>query len=152
MITQKTKKMKHFYSLIMVAAFVIMIASGKIAYAQQVDNYYTIRDNWNAFFNNHPELKSEEDGEYRQFIRWQEFWKSRVDHSDSSLSGNLSNLNNVFTQFYQSQSYQYNSVNPSPWSYCGPLSISGQHNGLVSAVYVDTLSSGYPSFNVSIMG
>ncbi len=144
--------MKHFYSLIIVTAIVTLIASGKDACAQQTDNYYSIRDNWNAFFNSHPELKSEKDGEYQQFIRWQEFWRYRVDNTDSALSGNLSNLSNAYNHYYQSQSYQNSSVNPSPWSFCGPLNVSGQHNGLVSAIYVDTLSSGYPDYRTIYAG
>ncbi len=134
--------MRQNYYLIIAIAILAVNTFGIRTFAQEGDNYYTLQKTMNDYYNTNPGLKDEEDGGYQQFIRWQEFWRYRVDCADTSLSGKFSNLRRAYDQYRQSQSYLLSSINPSPWSYCGPVNVTtGQNNGLVSAVYVDTLSS-----------
>jgi hypothetical protein len=133
--------MKQFYSLIIVAALVALIGFEKNVCAQQSDNYYTLCTQWNAYFNANPALKDSDDGDYAQFVRWQEFWKNRVNCADTSLNGKFSALRNAYNQYSQSPAFQLSSINPSPWNYCGPINVNCQWNGQVDAVYVDTVGS-----------
>lgn len=132
--------MKHFYSLIIVTAIVTLITAGKFACAQQEDNYYQICQSWDAYFAAHPDTTGDEDGDFIQYLRWKEFWRNRVDHTDTALAGSLTNLRKAYNDYYQSFPNQPADVNPSSWFYCGPKNQLYQNNALISAIWVDTIS------------
>ena len=131
----------HFYSFTVLLLFTFVVQVSK-ATAQQSDNYYTIRDSWISYFNANPQLMADtnEDGEYQEFMRWSNFWQNRVDHSNPALTGKLYNLKNAFSSYNQSIANLPPNVNPNPWSYCGPVNQVKQHNALISAIWVDTIS------------
>ena len=141
--TLKTFFMKHLYFLIMAIILAVVVTPTLKATAQQSDNYYAIRDAWMGYFNANPQLKADtnEDGEYQEFMRWSKFWHNRVDNSDSALSGKLFNLSNAFTSYTLSSASLPPNINPNPWTYCGPVNQEKQHNALISALWVDTISN-----------
>jgi hypothetical protein len=134
--------MKKLYFLILPVILATVTASVTKTVAQQPDDYYSIRDAWTVYFNAHPDIKADTDeaGEYQHFMRWQMFWQNRVDHSNPALTGKLYNLKNAFSSYNQSIANLPPNVNPNPWSYCGPVNQVKQHNALISAIWVDTIS------------
>lgn len=121
--------------------FLSIIASRENAFSQDTDNYYTIRDKWNTYYNSNPNLKLTEDGGYAHFLRWQEFWRTRVENGNTSENGSFSIYRNGIMNFYENKEYFTRSTNIySDWHLLGPKISAIQNIGLVSAVYIDTIS------------
>jgi hypothetical protein len=112
------------------------------AYSQPADNYYSVKSAIQTYYNSHPELKSVTDGSYAHFLRWQEFWRTRVDNGSTSTSGDFSLYTKALGQFQELQAEYLNSSSmASNWQLLGPTNDHDlQVNGLVSTVYIDTIA------------
>jgi hypothetical protein len=109
--------------------------------SQISDNYYVIRDSLEAYYNAHPELKDEEDGDYSQFRRWQSFWQTRIYNGDSLLSGSFECSRRALEQFRKDRdNFNQSTIINSDWHCLGPNNIPTQNIGLVLSLYVDTVS------------
>ncbi len=124
-----------------ITIFLLISAWGEFAYSQDSDNYYTVCNNWNTFYNANPDLKLSEGGGYTKFIRWQEFWRSRVMSGNPADNGSFSLYGNAMKHYYENKEYFTRSTNIfSDWQFLGPKTSAIQNIGQVSAVYVDTVS------------
>lgn len=116
------------------------ICTRKSVNAQNSDNYYVIRDSLESYYNSHPSLKQEVDGEYAQFIRWEEFWKDRVYGGDQSAYGSLRLFGTALKDYLNNISYfQRPTLIGSDWHCLGPDIVDTfQYRGKVMSVFVDT--------------
>ncbi len=143
--------MKNFYySFLLVMVMTSLLYPVKSIHAQQIDNYYSIRDAWDTYFGSHSDTSGDEDGDYEQFLRWKAFWRYKTDNADSTKIGSMATIRDAYTQYYQSIQNTPSNSNFSPWNYCGPTNMKDQVNALVSAIYVDTLSDN--NFKVIYIG
>jgi len=93
-----------------------------------------------SFYNTHPDLRDEPEGGYLQFVRWEEFWRNRVYGKDTTRYGSLDHWLLGIENFDQSRDQFSSTSIGSSWEVLGPVGITYQRNGLVSAVYVDTIT------------
>jgi hypothetical protein len=81
--------MKKIYLFVLIILLGLVFLPTDHGSAQNSDNYYSIRDSLTTFYNANPSLKSEKEGNYLQFIRWQKFWGRRVYGGDSNKRGSF---------------------------------------------------------------
>lgn len=110
-------------------------------FSQPADNYYSIKNKMQLYFDAHPDLKNSDDGEYASFQRWCSIWKNRVDGFDQYSSGSF-NVARQGWQQYRANKDQFSSsvVTGVDWKCLGPKSLSNQSLGLVLSIYVDTIN------------
>ena len=131
---------KFYFHLTLIATFMVVLASTHLV-AQDADNYYTICKKWDQFYDSLPSLKVEEDGGYAQYLRWKDFWRTRVCNGDSASKGNFEHYQRAVNEYSAHLSaYQKSSIVFSDWHSMGPFHMPTQNMGQVCAVYVDTLS------------
>jgi len=129
--------MKNIFFLT-ILIILLSIFTTKYGKTQSSDNYYVIKDSLKSYYNAHPDLIQEEDGGYKHFVRWQEFWKTRVDSYDSAYRGQIGNYAMAYDQYLRDKIiYESSPLISSDWHTVGPTEVPGQWNGLVSSVYVD---------------
>lgn len=134
--------MKKFIFFIPAIVVAVVVFSGLQAVSQDADNYYTIYEQWNAYYDAHPDLKLEEEGDYSQFIRWQLFWRDRVYNGDTLMNGRFTLYGKAIKEYLENRD-KYDRPAPigSCWNLLGPTNYpSWQQNGLISCVYVDTIT------------
>jgi hypothetical protein len=109
---------------------------------QTADNYYKQCEAWDAYFNSHKELITEEDGDYMQYLRWKEFWRTRINNGNTIQNGNFSIYRDAINGYMNEKSYYNRKTDRiySDWHCLGPLTSSYQDKGLISAIYVDTVN------------
>ena len=132
--------MKKNYMFITVLVIIMTIFYSKLGKAQSFDNYYVMVDSLESYFNSHPDLKQEDDGEYAQFIRWKMFWGDRVYGGDASKKGSFQLFKEAAKNYQDNINYyQRSTLIGSDWHCIGPNNLSNYNfRGLVSSVYVDT--------------
>jgi hypothetical protein len=135
--------MKKMY-LVFAAIFIMaMIVARESAFSQDQNNYYTICSNWEAYFNSNPDLKLAEDGGYAAFVRWKEFWRTRVNNGDLTQKGSFNLYRQALDDYSAHLStYQRPTTVFSDWHSLGPRQqdILAQNIGQVCSIYVDTVS------------
>jgi len=122
------------------AILALLLIGSHFGLTQNEVNYYTVVDSLNAYYDANPALKTNPEGGYTQFLRWQEFWRNRVYGEDTTRQGSLDLWLEAIERYDLSQDLYSSSPIAASWNVLGPVGISGQWNGLVSAVYVDTIS------------
>jgi hypothetical protein len=127
----------------MVAVLVALIGFRKNVCAQQSDNYYTLCAQWDTYFNSNPALKLEEDGEYTAYVRWKDFWRTRVNNGDPTQNGSFDLYRRSFAAYANNLSYYQRSTQVfSDWHSLGPhqKDIPTQNIGQVCSLCIDTVS------------
>jgi hypothetical protein len=114
-------------------------------------NFYSIKNNVDAYFNTYPERKEFEENDenegtdlsYINYQRWLWFWKTRVDDGTSEHSGSFSlALQNYRQSFTNSSIYSChqsggsNNLN-SNWTQLGPYSFPCQNMGAIFTLEFD---------------
>ncbi|MFH1298116.1 MAG: hypothetical protein ABIJ04_12765, partial [Bacteroidota bacterium] len=108
---------------------------------QSQENYSDLVNGWENYFNQHPEHTDSVSHEYKNYIRWRTFWDSRSQCIDSMYSGKPKLITAIVNQYMENMDYhQRSTIVASNWRPVGPKNLEYQTNGLVSAVYVDTVS------------
>lgn len=87
--------MKSFNFLTVTILFMVLTDLSQTVVAQSLDNYYTICNQWDSYYQTHPELKDSAESEYLDYIRWKHFWKDRVYSSDSTKNGSFAGRNEI---------------------------------------------------------
>lgn len=109
--------------------------------AQQADNYFTICERWEQYFDSLPNLKTKEEGGYHEFQLWKEFWRTRVLNGNPDDMGNMDIYQTGLKAFYANKDYFSRSTDIySDWHSLGPNTLPLPYLGQISAVYVDTIS------------
>ncbi|MEI7526783.1 MAG: hypothetical protein WCJ95_20710, partial [Mariniphaga sp.] len=128
--------------LLLTILFLVIITFSKQVNAQDADNYYTICKKWNTYYDANSHLKTIEDGDYMQFLRWQEFWRTRVNNGNANDNGKFSLYKDAMASYLKNKLYFNRSTNLiySDWHCLGPFQSQKQDIGLVSAIYVDTVN------------
>ncbi len=104
-------------------------------------NFFNIRDGWNSFYNQNSQQMSQTGNGYKDFKRWEYFWVNRTYSADSSQKGNFNLYRNRITDYYiEKEKYDNSTMLAANWRFIGPSGITEQVNGLVNAVYVDTVN------------
>ncbi len=133
--------MKINYMFITALVIIMTIFNSKLGKSQSSDNYYVIVDSLESYFNSHPDLKQEHDGEYAQFIRWKMFWGDRVYGGNPSKKGSFQLFRDAVKNYLDNRNYyQRSTIIGSDWHCLGPDHIPIPWRGLVSCIYVDTAS------------
>jgi len=132
--------MKNIYRFISVMVLFMAIFFSKTAKTQSSDNYYKLVDSLETYFNAHPDLKQDTDGEYAQYIRSKIFWENRVYGGDSSKRGSFQLFREAVKNYVDNINfYQRSTLIGSDWHCLGPDNETDYpFRGLVSSVYVDT--------------
>lgn len=137
----------------MSAAIICILMLGGISdgSSQNTDSFYETVANWDAYYNQHPELTTPASHEYKIYMRWKTFLQNRIYCMDSTISGKPAVIQAAMNNYLNNVDY-YNraGINGSDWKLVGPFYPSEQKNGLVSAVWVDTV--GDPSLNTIYIG
>jgi hypothetical protein len=68
--------------------------------SQEFD-YYQIRNGKKAFYDQHPILKTTPGSGYKDFLRWEYFWQTRIGWTDSNSRGDMRMFNKAMTEFQQ---------------------------------------------------
>ncbi|MCX6286758.1 MAG: hypothetical protein NTY96_06565 [Bacteroidetes bacterium] len=135
--------MRKLYFLIVTIIVMVLIVVSKSGYAQSHDNYYTICTQMDAYYDANHELKDSAESEYLNYIRWKHFWKDRVYSSDTTNNGSFGLIRDALIDYIDHYHYFHRTSGLyNDWHYIGPQGISNnlQVDGLVSAVYVDTIN------------
>ena len=66
-------------------------------------NYYTIRDDLRAYFESDTTLLTTQGSGYKDFLRWEYFWKDRVYKTGSGPDGNFLYASDALLSFLQGQ-------------------------------------------------
>ena len=139
---------KFITILFLIILFIGLHQSGV---SQTQENYFDAVQQWDNYYDQHPELKSPLSHEYKIYMRWMEFWRNRIVSSDSPLSGNPQVIQQALNSYLQNfDYYDQASTLGADWKPIGPYYPIAQKNGLVSAVWVDTI--GDPTFNTIYIG
>lgn len=126
--------------MILLILIVIIFSLTLNLMSQNLPNYYTTVDSLNAYYDAHPELKTG-DNDYNQFRRWEEFWQDRVYGIDSSYKGSLKlYIDKISDDILGHNGSEDLTPIAAHWQQSGPTGISKQVMGLVSCIYVDTIS------------
>ena len=142
------KTVNLFLALIVIPLITFTTLSGK---AQNAGNYYLVVDSLETYYNAHPELKQDDDGDYSQFIRWKEFWRDRVYGGDASKKGSFQLFREAVKNYTDNINYYNRStLIGSDWHCLGPENITVAKRGLVSSIYVDTAAD--PNMNTIFIG
>ena len=144
--------MKRFFPFSLTISILVISAFTNQGSAQNQNNYYSICYQKDAYYNANPSQKVEEDGGYMDYIRWKEFWRTRSYCSDTNSKGLFIPYYSTIESYLQKQNIDGIPKLPSAWQYLGPknLSSSKMCNGLVSALYIDTVSD--KSMNTIFVG
>ncbi|MFH1936990.1 MAG: hypothetical protein ABIK52_05455, partial [Bacteroidota bacterium] len=119
--------------------------------SQSQENYFDAVQHWDYYYEQHPELTDSLSHEYKIYMRWKEFWRNRIVSSDSALSGNPQVIQQALNSYLQNfDYYDRASTIGADWKPIGPYYPIAQKNGLVSAVWVDTV--GDPTFKTIYIG
>lgn len=125
-----------FYLLLLLLFFAFNTSQ-----AQNQGNYYTICSHLDEYYNSNSKLKAEDEGSYKQYIRWKEFWKNRVYGKNDNLRGSFDISLQAWQQYKNEQNnYKAPAVIGSDWQSLGPDSLSYHNIGQVTSVYVDTIN------------
>ncbi|MDQ3047917.1 MAG: T9SS type A sorting domain-containing protein [Bacteroidota bacterium] len=104
-------------------------------------NYFDIKNQVIAHFDLYPpseiEYGEETEGDrlsHTQFMRWSDFWESRVGTTNVETNGKFSNLFNAYSSYAASPVCNSTGPYPSSWQLLGPTNAPNQTMGLISAV------------------
>jgi Secretion system C-terminal sorting domain len=104
-------------------------------------NYYTIRKQVTDFFAIHPstqnEFKEEDEGDrlsYMNFLRWDNFWSTRVATGDQKTNGTFNKLFQAYSTTAQTQICTASGPYMSSWQLLGPVDMPNQNMGLIDAL------------------
>jgi len=136
--------MTTFKSLVLKLSAITVISTFWVdtSKAQSTLNFYTIRDGWEQYYQQNPELMSTPGSGYKDFKRWENFWQTRAYSFDTLSKGDFSLLGKALNEYYSGNgSNQDASIIAPNWRFIGPeLDITVQAKGLVNAIYVDTIN------------
>jgi len=128
----------------LVASIFIVSLLFKEAPAQNGLNFYSIRDGWNNYYQQHPNLITEQGSGFKDFKRWERFWLNRTDGSDIFERGNFTQYRFALSQYKEKhKEFEEASILTPNWKFLGPKGVDLQVHGLVNAVYVDTVNDKY---------
>jgi len=135
-------------SLIAYSLFFLIIPTGV---TQTQDSYFDAVQQWETYYDQHSDLKDPPSHEYKIYMRWKSFWDNRIYCSDSTISGTKHVIQNAM-KFYLDNLDYYSDASGvgADWHQVGPYYDTNQQNGLVSAIWVDTI--GDPSFQTIYIG
>jgi len=109
--------------------------------AQDRLNFYSIRDGWNSYYQQHPEIMFEKGAGYKDFKRWERFWLDRTYGSDTARIGDFTQYREAMIEYKKNKGhYDDASILAPNWRFSGPTGVDQQVHGLVNAVYVDTVN------------
>ncbi|MBC8461524.1 MAG: hypothetical protein H8D67_26415 [Deltaproteobacteria bacterium] len=109
--------------------------------AQTQENYFESAQHWENYYDQHPELTDPLSHEYKNYLRWRAFWDTRAQCMDTMYSGKQRLITAILDQYVADIVYhQRSTIVASNWKPVGPVNLENQTNGLVQAVYVDTVS------------
>jgi hypothetical protein len=119
------------------------------------DNFYQIRDEANAYFQNHPELDTIKGTGRKDFMRWETFWSNRIFKVNCKKPGSFSYANTALIDFLNTKSQYFSdqTQNNSNWTPLGPDYMPTQNLGIIGCIKVDpndnTLNTIYAGTNAS---
>ncbi|HPS74282.1 MAG TPA: hypothetical protein PLD52_08305, partial [Bacteroidales bacterium] len=140
------------FLLLSVGVFIFLFfVFRKNSFSQSEDSFRESVNNWDNYYSQHPDLTNPPSHEYKIYMRWKEFWRNRIYCVDSAISSKPEVIQTALSYYLKNLEY-YNraSIIGSDWRLIGPYYPSSQRNGLVSAVWVDTV--GDPQLNTIYIG
>ena len=102
-------KAKHLFEILTPVILTLMICL--FSKAQNQDNFFTICNQWDTYYQSHPELKDSAESEYLDYIRWKHFWKDRVHSSDSTKNGSFNLLRDAIDDYQNNYRYYHRLTN-----------------------------------------
>jgi len=139
-------------SALFLFAFIFLMMTLTISvYCQESEDFYTIRDKQNAYYDANPSFKDTAGSGYKDFIRWDIFWRPRVgSDSITTFPGDMRKYADALND-YVSNKDMYERSNPwqTRWQLIGPPSgivavtskpFCGQVMGKITSLYVDRIT------------
>ncbi|TSA28876.1 MAG: T9SS C-terminal target domain-containing protein [Bacteroidetes bacterium] len=135
-------------AIVACVAFLSFIPNGA---SQTQENYFDAVQGWDSYFKQHSELTEPPSHDYKIYMRWKTFWNNRICSADSTISGTKYVIQNAMTFYLDNLDYYADASGVgADWHQVGPYYNTNQKNGLVSAIWVDTV--GDPSFQTIYIG
>ena len=139
----KTNAMKNLlpkFCSIFILVFIIL-GMDLPGVTQTQENYFDNASNWEQYYSQHPELTNPPSHEFKEYLRWRAFWDTRSQCMDTTYAGTQRLVASIIDQYTADIDYhQRSTFVASNWKPVGPVNLENQTNGLVQAVYVDTVS------------
>jgi hypothetical protein len=96
------------------------IAQYHIAGMNSLDsNFFKTRDSAEAYYNTYPLLKTTPGSGYKDYLRWEEFWRDRVDYPNSNKNCTMKKAHEKLATYTTSSVCGKNSTDEADWKIIG---------------------------------
>lgn len=126
------------YPFFLFIVFILMIPD---TFGQGKINFFDIRSGWNSYYHLYPQQMFREGEGYKDFKRWEKFWLNRSMNADSSRNGDFNVYRKAMNEYsVNKEKFDKATMIAANWKYIGPTGIHKQIQGLVNAIYIDTVN------------
>jgi len=143
----KTKN-RFFFTKEIIMTVLCLISTFKLAMSQLAQspwyienrddsiNFFDLVKNAELFYEANPQIKEIKGGDYKPFIRWQEFWKNRI-YKGENTQTDYRYMLEAYSYLKQKNGAQKSLNDLSNWNLLGPTALPTQNLGIVVSLYVD---------------